>query len=384
MIITSMTLKNWRNFRTAEFNLKECSYIIGPNASGKSNLLDGFRFLRDLSKPKGGGLQFAVSDRGGLKKLRCLHARQQPEVSIEVELKPNFDSDEVWKYSLSFKNADSKSNQLVVSHESVKKSGKDLFPIRPDSQDTKDKKRLSQTFLEQIGSNESFRVIVDAFSNVTYLHLVPHLLKSDWVAIKSNQEDDPFGQGFLERISRTPKKSRDSRLKKIQKALRIAVPNFEEIRFVKDEINGTPHLEALYKHHRPQGAWQREDQFSDGTIRLLGVLWSLLDGDGLLLIEEPELSLNSEVVKQIPALIHQIQSHSKVRRQVIITTHSDALLSNTGIDPESLIVLDATSEGSKVRGIDKPERDAMASGFSPSEIVLKKTAPKNVNQLSLL
>jgi hypothetical protein len=30
--------------------------------------------------------------------------------------------------------------------------------------------------------------------------------------------------------------------------------------------------------------WQREDQFSDGT-RLLGLLWALQEGDGLLLLE---------------------------------------------------------------------------------------------------
>ena len=60
-------------------------FITGPNANGKSNLLDVFRFLRDIAKD-GGGLQQAVKERGGLSKIRCLAARRYPDVEIEVTL----------------------------------------------------------------------------------------------------------------------------------------------------------------------------------------------------------------------------------------------------------------------------------------------------------
>lgn len=86
MQITRLRLKNWRNFRTLDIPLREVTYLLGPNASGKSNLLDVFRFLRDIGKTKGGGLQTAVEDRGGISKLRCLHARNDNEVLIDVEL----------------------------------------------------------------------------------------------------------------------------------------------------------------------------------------------------------------------------------------------------------------------------------------------------------
>src|SRR3546814_1384067 len=70
MLVTRIKLKNWRNFRALDVPLRDVSYLLGPNASGKSNLLDAFRFLRDVSKSKGGGLQTAVADRGGISKLR--------------------------------------------------------------------------------------------------------------------------------------------------------------------------------------------------------------------------------------------------------------------------------------------------------------------------
>jgi predicted ATP-dependent endonuclease of OLD family len=41
MIISGLILKNWRNFRSLDVSFTERVFVIGPNASGKSNLLDG-------------------------------------------------------------------------------------------------------------------------------------------------------------------------------------------------------------------------------------------------------------------------------------------------------------------------------------------------------
>jgi hypothetical protein len=52
----------------------------------------------------------------------------------------------------------------------------------------------------------------------------------------------------------------------------------KQLVFERDEANGQPHLAARHEHHRPKAGWQREDQFSDGTLRLIGLLCSLLEG----------------------------------------------------------------------------------------------------------
>ena len=54
MRISKIVLKNWRNFRSAEVELGERVFLVGPNASGKSNFLDAIRFLRDVAKAGGG------------------------------------------------------------------------------------------------------------------------------------------------------------------------------------------------------------------------------------------------------------------------------------------------------------------------------------------
>ena len=53
---TRLRLRNWKNFPAADVSIRDRMFLVGPNASGKSNLLDAFRFLRDLASP-GGGLQ---------------------------------------------------------------------------------------------------------------------------------------------------------------------------------------------------------------------------------------------------------------------------------------------------------------------------------------
>lgn len=383
MFVTYLKLKNWRNFRKAEMHLAQWSYVIGPNASGKSNLLDVFRFLRDVSKQAGGGLQKAVKDRGGISKLRCLHHRRDPEVSIEVHLSNDVNgSDYVWKYILGFRSEGKGAQRLIISTEQVW-FGDKLLIERPDNEDKADSKLLTETHLEQTRANKKFRVISDYFENITYLHLVPQLLKYGDRIGGNRLEDDPFGQGFLERIAKFTKRTRDARLRKINKVLSIAVPHFNDLRFVQDEVTGRPHLEALYQHHRPGAGWQREEHFSDGTLRLIGILWSLLDGDSLLLIEEPELSLHQSVVEQIPLLIDRIQREAKAKRQIIITTHSESLLKNTGISPKGLVILEPSEEGTVVRSINEAESKGLEAGLSIADAVLPQTRPKDIDQMSL-
>ena len=382
MLITRLRLKNWRNFVHVDVPMRERVYLIGANASGKSNLLDALRFLRDIAKPDGGGFQKAVKDRGGIPKIRCLAARRDPKVMIEVELSEDADVPAKWRYRLEFRSEGKGLQRALVSAEHVDNLLTGWSLERPGEADHRDIARMTQTALQQTGANKEFREIADFLASITYLHLVPQLLKYAEQMGGYRLESDPFGQGFLERVAETPKKTRDARLRKIEVALQACVPNMRRLQYEQDD-KGKPHLQALYEHWRPDAGVQREEQFSDGTLRLLGIMWSLLDGDDLLLLEEPELSLNEEVVRRIPALIWKMQRRAKHRRQVLISTHSAALLSDKGIDPREVLRLESGDNGTQVHATSEKDLQLIKAGYSVAEVMLPKVKPANIEQLSL-
>ena len=382
MQFTRLILKNWRNFVSVDLALGPRLFLAGPNASGKSNLLDVFRFLRDIAKT-GGGLQQAVAERGGLGKLRCLAARRYPDVEIEVTLTESpAGSPVVWRYGIGMRQEPRGQRRALLAFERVWR-GDAMLLNRPDENDREDEDRLTQTHLEQIASNKEFRAISEEFQKILYLHLVPQLLKHPNLGNRDAAGEDPFGLKFLDRVMSTPEKTRRARLKKIESALRIAVPELKDLVDVRDE-KGRPHLEALYEHWRPHAGRQREDQFSDGTIRLIGLLWTLLEGDALLLLEEPELSLHAEIVRKLPTLIWRLQQARG--RQAIVSSHSAELFGDRGIRPDEVAMLRPLgSEGTVVELASSKKEIAalLEGGMSIAEAVLPMTAPKNAQQLLL-
>lgn len=242
---------------------------------------------------------------------------------------------------------------------------------------------MTQTYLEQIGANGEFREVAQFLQAINYLHLVPQLLRHAGQIQGRVLEDDPFGQALLDRIARSGEKRLKSRMQIIEDALQIAVPQLQQLRFVRDRDSGRPHLEVLYSHWR-SNAPQREDQFSDGTLRLIGLLWSLLEEDSMLLLEEPEQSLNAAIVAQLAPVIHRVQKRR--RRQVLISTHSDDLLSEKGIDGREVLMLTPGVEGTEVKvASDVADiRALLEAGFSAGEAVLPRSNPVRAEQLSLI
>jgi predicted ATPase len=373
MIVSRLILKNWRNFQSVDVVLQDRMFLVGPNASGKSNLLDAFRFLRDIAKD-GGGLQKAVADRGRLPKIRCLSARRSSNVEIEIHLSESSLGPPRWKYAIGITQEKGGKRRPVLVYEKVW-SGEDLILNRPNGQDNQDAQRLTQTHLEHINSNMLFREIAVFLTSIQYMHLVPQLLRFPDSFPGQEIPGDPFGKRFLENLAKTSDKTRSSRLNKIESALHDVVPQLKELSFIKDE-NGAPHLEAVYEHWRPKAGKQREDQFSDGTLRLIALLWSLQDGRSLLLLEEPELSLNAGIVSKLAPIISRLQRQTK--RQVILSTHSPDLLSDKGIGGEEVLILIPGPEGTEVTVASTKQEilELLEGGLSIADAVLPTTNPQ--------
>lgn len=381
MRITRLTLKNWRNFKSVDVTLQKRVFLAGPNAAGKSNFLDAFRFLRDVVSV-GGGFGRAVEIRGGISKVRSLYARQKPNIFIGIEMGDDPQKPE-WTYSLEF----SRDNNSIpiVKKEIVKRDGKILLDRDCKKEEENDPELHTQTHLEQVNANKKFREIADFLKLIRYIHIVPQLVREP--GRSTGKTNDPFGGDFLDQLARF-QKDKDayfkSRLIKINKALQVAVPNLKELSLVKD-FKGVPHLEGIFEHWRPGAGKQKESDFSDGTLRLFALLWSILDTQGPLLLEEPELSLHADVVRHIPQIFARAIRDKKKNMQIIVSTHSADIFLDPGIGADEILLLNPTDDGTTVEMAAnvKGVKEHLSSGLPMSDIIISRTAPGNAAQLSL-
>ena len=144
-------------------------------------------------------------------------------------------------------------------------------------------------------------------------------------------------------------------------------------------------LQARYQHRREQGAWQDERDLSDGTLRLIGLLWTLQDkaskSNRVILLEEPELSLHAAVVRKLPAALSRVTRRDGP--QVILSTHSAEMLSDPGLGLDEVVVLSPDAEGTAAQMASEIEgaREHVDAGINLREILESRTQPAGIDQL---
>lgn len=84
MAITKLTIQNFKSFDHVEVNLRNFNVVVGPNAAGKSNLIEAVSFLKDIAEYR---LEDAVAIHGGIKVLRNFNsdAGQAMRVIAEID-----------------------------------------------------------------------------------------------------------------------------------------------------------------------------------------------------------------------------------------------------------------------------------------------------------
>jgi predicted ATPase len=121
---------------------------------------------------------------------------------------------------------------------------------------------------------------------------------------------------------------------------------------------------------------------SDGTLRLMTLLWAALDGAGPLLIEEPELSLHPEVVRTLPLMFAGVQRRSG--RQLLFSTHSADLVADERLPLSEVLLLVPGEEGNLVRSpTTRQDMHALLGGSLAAVEAGAAEEPLDENQLDL-
>lgn len=386
MRISRLKLRNWRNFRNVEVSdLPGVVYVVGPNGSGKSNFLDALNFLGDVANPAGGGLQDAVRKRGGMGRVRCMYASESADVEIEIDL-----SDDrrniLWTYGLTLRSSKQTegpfvARELVIRHYKTRPSKK--VHHRVCGKKNKIPSQFFKTGFEQLEVGKDFRSLSEFLKQIKYYYPVPQLIRFGAQIGGELLIDDPFGQNFINHMLLTDREVRINRIKKIQQSLKSVIPDMDNLNLRLDKESGRPHLEVKLKrfngHRRPT---LQEDQLSDGTIRLIAMLWICHEVPGRpVIIEEAELSINDGIVEDLSMLFEKSLEGSREKGQLFVSTHNGSLLSNPGINPEGLVVLKRAKEGSNAEKMNDSEWSVAEAGFPPYDAVF--TSVERASKINL-
>lgn len=311
--------------------------------------------------------------------MRSLFARNHRGGRLEIDLQLA-EGDDEWRYRLSVKGEKGGKNRPVVEAEYIELNGEVVLQ-RPNDEDRADPDRLTQTHLEQIAANQKFRSLADYFARVRYSHLVPQVIRDP--SRLAGTSGDPYGADLIAQMNARPPRTRTAWLRRMQTALRAAIPEFETLKLEVDAA-GRPHLVAGYRNWRLQPAHQSEADFSDGTLRLIGMLWTLVSAPvngGVLLLEEPELSLNSSIVRTLPTVLATAQRDHPM--QVLLSTHAPELLDDEGVLPREVLVLRVSDDGTTASLLSEIDEvaDQVAAELPTSEIVEGLVSPQDLSGL---
>ena len=109
----------------------------------------------------------------------------------------------------------------------------------------------------------------------------------------------------------------------------------------------------LYLHECGLRAPIPATRLSDGTMRFVALLATLLcpPPARLVCIEEPELGLHPDAV----ALLADLLVEASDRMQLVVTTHSDTLVSALTSQPDAIVACERPGAGSELRRLN-PEK----------------------------
>ena len=83
MSLKEIEIHNFKTFDSLILDLRQFNILIGANASGKSNFIEVFKFIRDISRY---GLENAVSMQGGMEYIRNIKSKIEEDTTITLTI----------------------------------------------------------------------------------------------------------------------------------------------------------------------------------------------------------------------------------------------------------------------------------------------------------
>lgn len=376
MAIKKIRVKNFKSFKDLELNLGDLNILIGANASGKSNFIQIFKFLRDVTTL---GLENAISLQGGIEYLRNVNINISENLLIEIMLATEeilysvfIEFTEVGYRYIKIVN----NNQTIEYKPNTDKSGKTIYLTINDTIKFGDKLIIKNLDGSEISSNETQSTIqLDLKSSIDFKSTCicdfdPKLSKMAVpIFVKSDLEENGSNLVvFIKKILDDPEKKRI-----FMNLVSYLLPYVEGIKV--DKFTET-HYHLMVKETYSDKGYLPAPLISDGTINALGLIVALYFQESpLVIIEEPDRGFHPSLISRVIDMMGEAAKYGN--KQIIVTTHNPIMVKHA--DPEDVFLVSRDKDG--FSQICKPTDKEEIKVFLENEMVLADLYESNLLEI---
>jgi predicted ATPase len=342
-VLRSLTLKNILSFgpEGQRFDLQPLNVLIGPNGSGKTNVIEVLGLLRSLP----GDLAVFLSKAGGINEWFWKGTRGEPHLTIESEWEHG--SERPLHHTLILgadgymprvigEKVEPRLLQEMVGRKHSKNTNEVIYLYSAHGPNLKvpDGLKTDRSILAQRREPDTPEIddLKDRFSEIRFFRNWTFGPRSPVrIAQRADLpgnflEQDASNLGLILNTLRLDRRAKETLLENLRRVYEGA----SDIRV--NVVAGFVELIIMEEDSRPIPAVR----LSDGTLRYLYLLAILCHPEPppLICIEEPELGLHPDLIPTIAKLLIDASQ----RTQLIVTTHSTELVSALWEHPESVVV----------------------------------------------
>lgn len=357
-MIKSFIFENFKSFDKAKLDLENLTILIGANAAGKTNAIEGIKILseiatgRDFSVILDGSKNIDSDIRGGSKgccklntshfKLGCIVDLDEEfdivySIKIKVGDRIYVDEENLYKQSKSGKKELVFKTKKVPSKDSgdIKveynngNSGKnpDVLCIRSSAVLPQLITKMSPEYKNYSDNLNCINKVIDNLKGMLFLNPIPSEMRN--YSRISDNELKPQADN-ISSVLYMLCKDKENKKNILDIIGTLPENNILDIGFIKTDIGDV--MFKLKEQYGNSSEYIEAKRLSDGTIRCLAVIASLISEKrgNIVVIEEVDNGIHPSRAK---SLIDAIAKLSKERGiDVIITTHNAALLNAVSKD----------------------------------------------------
>jgi predicted ATPase len=352
-MLTEFTLANFKSYRNSRLPLGSLTVLIGANAAGKSNVIEGLRFLSWLAQGQRlSSIQYAVNSadrvvRGRVQDLCC-----RGESSFTVGCRLDSTDWNQLNITLNIREGEMHienekivgSNSQVPLYEIIQPSqgvGTDVSVAYNNFTQGRNKPRVTcsdqMAMFIQLDSHSQFdakyrqsqktipttvRAYQQVLQNILFLDPVPTRMREySFKSDKRLQEDGTNLSSVLFRLWENQPENQQIILNFIQSLPEQAIDGLDFIFGPRDEV--MVRLAETFGHNI---RYCEAALLSDGTLRVLAIAAAMLSATAgsLVVIEEIDNGVHPNRAKHLLASIRDIAERRKLR--VLLSTHNPALM----------------------------------------------------------